>query len=464
MDIKIQILGIFPSINNNNDKIYFKISNGKLYSLNECIKDNIIIPFFLQYNQDKKSTLPKIEIFLCSKFKNTVSEVSNASFEPFNNETKWITMNNGIKKRFSTYRLKLRCCFSIISSNQKKQHKYCNSMEHTNINNEILNSLNEDYEKKSTIKKNKKNSINITPTKKKNRNLKEDKGNNYSILSDNLINKKLDYEKNIPFLEKNLRNLMRTEENQITQDTNIADIQNDENIIKKKEKKLSDAISENSDNNKDILIPNNKEISARKIFEQNKIDLFLLYDDDYLKNIQNEKKENLKLEVDMILEKLFELSHYYHNAIIKKNARYYYYKNQYYLWLNDFLNMKKMENKFQINTKKKENKIDLNDKSIFNIFNLECNLIKFAGSWDSNQKNDKKMKLFEIFCNIILKHNNVLNKKNLNISQLNFILKNVKNYQSSQLQQQQQHQQQSKKKEPQNQLPTKRKKIPKHKN
>ena len=139
---------------------------------------------------------------------------------------------------------------------------------------------------------------------------------------------------------------MRTEENQMTQDTNIADIQNDDNLMKKKEKKLSEAISENSDiNNKDLLIPNNKEISARKIFEQNKIDLFLLYDDDYLKNIQNETKENLKLEVDMILEKLFDLSHNYHNAIIKKNKRYYYYKNQYYLWLNDFLNMKKMEKK-----------------------------------------------------------------------------------------------------------------------
>ena len=101
---------------------------------------------------------------------------------------------------------------------------------------------------------------------------------------------------------------MRTEENQMTQDTNIADIQNDDNLMKKKEKKLSEAISENSDiNNKDLLIPNNKEISARKIFEQNKIDLFLLYDDDYLKNIQNENKENLKLEVDMILEKLFDL-------------------------------------------------------------------------------------------------------------------------------------------------------------
>jgi len=461
MDIKIQILGIFPSINNNNDKIFFKISNGKLYSLNECIKDNIIIPFFLQYNQDKKSSLPKIEIFLCSKFKNTVSEMSNASFEPFNNETKWITMNNGIKNRFSTYRLKIRCCFSIISSNQKKIHKYCNSMEHTNTNNELMNSLNEDYEKKNTVKKNKKNSINITPTKKKNKNIKEDKGNNYSFLSDSLINKKLDYEKNIPILEKKLRNLMRSEENQMTQDTNIADIQNDDNLMKKKEKKLSEAISENSDiNNKDLLIPNNKEISARKIFEQNKIDLFLLYDDDYIKNIQNETKENLKFEVDMILEKLFELSHNYHNAIEKKNERYNYYKNQYYLWLNDFLNIKKIENKFKINTKKKENKIDFNEKSIFNIFNLECHLIKIAGSWDSNQ-NDKKIKLFEIFCTIILKHNNVLNKKNLNISQLNFILKNVKNYQSSQLQQ---HQQQMKKKEPQNQLPTKRRKITKHKN
>ena len=67
--------------------------------------------------------------------------------------------------------------------------------------------------------------------------IKDDKVNNYSFLSDNLINKKLDYEKNIPFLEKNLRNLMRTEENQMTQDTNIADIQNDDNYIKKKEKK-----------------------------------------------------------------------------------------------------------------------------------------------------------------------------------------------------------------------------------
>lgn len=61
----------------------------------------------------------------------------------------------------------------------------------------------------------------------------------------------------------------------------------------------------------------------------------------------------------MILEKLFELSHNYHNAIEKKNERYNYYKNQYYLWLNDFLNMKKIENKFKINTKKKKIKLIL---------------------------------------------------------------------------------------------------------
>ena len=151
---------------------------------------------------------------------------------------------------------------------------------------------------------------------------------------------------------------MRSEENQMTQDTNIADIQNDDNLMKKKEKKLSEAISENSDiNNKDLLIPNNKEISARKIFEQNKIDLFLLYDDDYIKNIQNETKENLKFEVDMILEKLFELSHNYHNAIEKKNERYNYYKNQYYLWLNDFLNMKKIEINSKSILKKKKIKL-----------------------------------------------------------------------------------------------------------
>ena len=197
-------------------------------------------------------------------------------------------------------------------------------MEHSNKeNSEFMYSLNDDLEKKFNIKKeNKKNLISITTASKKkmkNFSIKEEKGNNSSFLSDSLTNKKLlDYEKNIPFLEKNL---MRTEENQITQDINIADIQNDENISKKKEKKLSDAISDNSDNNKDLLIPHNKEISIRKIFEQNKIDLYLLYDDDYLKNIQSETKENLKLEVDMILEKLFELSQCYHKAVFKKIER-----------------------------------------------------------------------------------------------------------------------------------------------
>ena len=242
----------------------------------------------------------------------------------------------------------------------------------------------------------------------------------------------------------------------MTKDTNIADIQNDDNYIKKKEKKLSDAISDNSDNNKDLLIPHNKEISIRKIFEQNKIDLYLLYDDDYLKNIQSETKENLKLEVDMILEKLFELSQCYHKAVFKKIERYNYYKNQYNLWIKDYLNIKKLENKLKIKVKKKGNKIDVNNKSVFEIFNLESNLIKLAGSWNSNQ-NETKAKIFEIFCNIILKHNNVLNKKTLNISQLNFILKNVKLYQSNQ-------NQHNKKKEIPNQFPTKRKKTNKSKN
>ena len=45
-------------------------------------------------------------------------------------------------------------------------------MEHTNTNNELINSLNEEYEKKNTVKKNKKNSIDVTPTRKKNRNYK----------------------------------------------------------------------------------------------------------------------------------------------------------------------------------------------------------------------------------------------------------------------------------------------------
>ena len=71
MDIKIQILGIFPSINNNNDKIFFKISNGKLYSLNECIKDNIIIPFFLQFNIIKIKNLHylKLKFFFVKNLK-----------------------------------------------------------------------------------------------------------------------------------------------------------------------------------------------------------------------------------------------------------------------------------------------------------------------------------------------------------------------------------------------------------
>ena len=59
----------------------------------------------------------------------------------------------------------------------------------------------------------------------------------------------------------------------------------------------------------------------------------------------------------MILEKLFDLSHNYHNAIIKKNKRYYYYKNQYYLWLNDFLNMKKIEINSKSILKKKKIKL-----------------------------------------------------------------------------------------------------------
>jgi hypothetical protein len=394
MDVQIQIQGIFPVPSNEN--FYLKI-NDKIYNLNKLIKEKTPIPTNCISHIGIRKIRGKITLSLNTKFKNNYTEVATATFEPFKNEAKWITLINSSKKKYNNYRLQIKC---DMENKLKKGHKYSNSVEF-----KILD------------KNNKEDDDNFE--EEKNNKLKTDRNKKFNSFS-----------KKIPTFD-DLDNLkaLNDDMNIVTNsNSRLRFFSNDGEDLYDDFKELNNIqvknyFSQNINDYNDFF-EKKEEISDKKKFEQKKDDFITLYEESYFKSIEinNLNMESYKLEYNLLIEKIFELMQLYHAALKSKKNKYKNYLNNYKINIQEFVIINKMNNKFKKFVKNyKGNENNNNNYGITDSFLKLCNFLKAFNKW-KNDKSDNKNNLKKILVIILKKQNQ--NLKILNTNQINFLNKN----------------------------------------
>ena len=177
--------------------------------------------------------------------------------------------------------------------------------------------------------------------------------------------------------------------------------------------KSYDHINNNNNNNDNEIECNN--------FDLIKKEFILVYNDNYIKNIQ---EDLLKLEIELFIEKMTELIKEYHKQIEIKNMEHELMKNNYKNYVNKYLLQWKLYNKLkyieELHESKRKNifedrkQIDKNKINKININQKEINLFQILFN---NKKEKYPIDIDEkkFFKNILL---NVLGKCNNNILNL----------------------------------------------
>ena len=196
-------------------------------------------------------------------------------------------------------------------------------------------------------------------------------------------------------------------------------------------------------NNKPINSEINNKLSENIIYDTNetmenilendnytklKEDFLLLYTNEYVKNV---KEDLLKLEIELFVEKMTELTREYHIQLYDKLLEYQLEKNKAKVNLYNFYKIKKLNNKLlslKMNKDiKKDNIIENNkifnkqNKDIFNINQNEISLYKYLFNDNSNEIIDNKNKIKKIL-SIILNKIEIKNIINPNDKNYKYIL------------------------------------------
>ena len=211
--------------------------------------------------------------------------------------------------------------------------------------------------------------------------------NNTEILNDLSIIDKFEKDNRIDF--SNTNNNTSFEENLFSEDTEFS---------KRNSRKIDDLINFNSN------------LSYKEKYLQKKNDFFLLYDKNFFKNLKNESFENLKLESNLIFDKILEIFLSYHLVVKYKNLKQKKYFINYKLNSEYYFSLKKIYLKFKQFKEKFSYKNNLsNNKKNFNpnenkIYLNEFNIIKSIKLKNQNEKKENKNKLKNIF-NVLFKKN-----------------------------------------------------------
>ena len=217
----------------------------------------------------------------------------------------------------------------------------------------------------------------------------------------------------------------RTIEESIIDKTFEKNIDNDEMIISQKtffELTSKDEIhSHNINRSLSFEIKsddNNEEMNdLLDKFHNVKNDFEILYTNKYSQTV---REDLLKLEVQLVIEKLFKIQSEYHSALNKLRQEYHTLKNDFkqsafkYFKINkQYLNLQQQKEKIQfinsLNMFVNNHKIK-NDKEIMQIHFKECALWKKITFHDNHVKTTKKNMLLKIF-----EKNTLHNKKNLSL-------------------------------------------------
>ena len=231
-----------------------------------------------------------------------------------------------------------------------------------------------------------------------------DKNNNREKKGDNTISTKKN--KKIMFSQENVSetktfSVQKTNKSQYTNDKSMSD------------KSYDQVVDENE--------TENEFINYNKLKE----DFMLVYNDEYIKNIQ---EDLLKLEVELFIEKITELIKEYHMQINLKSMEHELFKSNYKNNVKDYLYQWKLYNKLQyvkilheskiMNPLEDKKEAEKNDVCKININQKEMVLFKTLFSDNKNDMHNDNNEKNNILKNIIL---NVLGNNDKNIM---WVLKN----------------------------------------
>ena len=293
-------------------------------------------------NNKKKSDLEKASLFteINSKTKN---KTVKRSYENINN------LNLNSKKQ----------CKNSNSTKNMKKRKSSGAQK--------LN-LEESYNKKENGK-NEKMDKNIKKDKKKIRKKKSfDKANRISRnVEDNKLMKSSD------ITEKELNSISKEK---IKENNKLYNLLTENNENNEKEVIISHDVEEIQDddvNAQSSFNGFNMEDIETDIFSKQLEDFQLLYNDEYIRTINN---DYIKLEIELFIEKIIELTSFYNNKIEEKNLEYQILKNKYLNNISKFIEIQKLVDKLRIiKTKLNLKKYKLKEIEVSYLNNSINNLI-----------------------------------------------------------------------------------------
>ena len=234
--------------------------------------------------------------------------------------------------------------------------------------------------------------------------------NNKKNISQKIENHKLEEE----IIDNNFRNTIKND-----------DIIFDNNNVKKNKNIDSFFLISNEDNfNSDDSksdINNENDNSSIQVFNSAKTDFLIFYTDDYLSSIT---KDTLSLEVQLMIEKIFDLQNTFHQQFNILNDKYNKYKKFYELYSEKYFLILKKYNRLREKDKKSEiNKMKFSIKNpkakkedMIELFKKEIQVWKKMIAQKTNLKNKMEKSLFKIFISIITN-----NKNKLSILQKKFL-------------------------------------------
>ena len=258
-----------------------------------------------------------------------------------------------------------------LNLNSKKQCKNSNStknMKKRKSSGAQKLNLEESYNKKENGK-NEKMDKNIKKDKKKIRKKKSfDKANRISRnVEDNKLMKSSD------ITEKELNSISKEK---IKENNKLYNLLTENNENNEKEVIISHDVEEIQDddvNAQSSFNGFNMEDIETDIFSKQLEDFQLLYNDEYIKTINN---DYIKLEIELFIEKIIELTSFYNNKIEEKNLEYQILKNKYLNNISKFIEIQKLVDKLRIiKTKLNLKKYKLKEIEVSYLNNSINNLI-----------------------------------------------------------------------------------------
>ena len=430
-------------------KILDNISSSEMKSNNNLNLNNTTL------NSSKNNSNPLLKSENLSEF-NPLASSSEVLGKDFKNNEKNKTKN--IKKIYTNNlinnnKLDNKKSNDMTLSSQKNKNKSndklnkvkgkANNNSSSNIVNTIENkNTNENNKSKQNLKKNKSKNLmdnNCSSNNNKSQTNKKEKPTK-NITKGNLININFNEQKPKKFKKDISSKIINPKNEEIIDKNGENNVDNRKNSIQlnkediESTKDINNNINDNTEVNEENINHDDEENNIPSLEEYNndlenlELDNFskkledfqLLYNDEYIKNI---KIEDYSLEIELYLEKLIELINEYHIQLEEKDIEYQLIKNMYHNNINQYLEIRKLNNKLQLMKDnyffKKLNSNPINQEHDKNYINnlitnkVEINMFNFIiYSQKEKDQKEKREKIKKILKNILNKpkNENIINQ------------------------------------------------------